>query len=154
NLREEHGYTYGARSSFVMGRRMGYFTASSSVQTAVTGPAVGELLKELRRIRTGDIAATEVETARRTMRTETIHAVATLSGVLGEAVAPLEAGLPVETITADYQALSRVTASELNQQAPGAIRLDEGVLVLVGDKEKIAEQLKPLELPEAVEVTA
>lgn len=49
NLREEKGYTYGARSSFDWRvRQPGPFLAGASVQTAVTAPAVVECLKELR----------------------------------------------------------------------------------------------------------
>ena len=47
NLRERKGYTYGARTSFdwrILQR--GPFVASSSVQTAVTAPALVEFLKE------------------------------------------------------------------------------------------------------------
>ena len=49
NLREEHGYTYGAGSSFVYRRSAGPFYASTGVQTAVTAPAVAEILKEIKR---------------------------------------------------------------------------------------------------------
>jgi len=52
NLREEKGYTYGARSQFDWRvRQPGPFLATSSVQTAVTHLAVAELLKELEGMR-------------------------------------------------------------------------------------------------------
>jgi zinc protease len=46
NLREKNGYSYGAGSGFVFWKVPGPFTASSSVQTDVTGPALGEFFKE------------------------------------------------------------------------------------------------------------
>jgi zinc protease len=60
NLREDKGYTYGARSSFDYRRGAGPFAASGGVFTNVTKESVSELLKELRGIR-GEIPVTERE---------------------------------------------------------------------------------------------
>src|SRR2546430_17170125 len=49
NLRETHGYTYGAFSQFSAGRLAGPFVASASVVTAKTDSSLIEFLKELRR---------------------------------------------------------------------------------------------------------
>src|SRR5262249_593411 len=48
NLREEHGYTYGATSSFTFRRAAGPFAVSTGVRTDVTAPALSEIFKELR----------------------------------------------------------------------------------------------------------
>ncbi|MCL4523576.1 MAG: insulinase family protein, partial [Acidobacteria bacterium] len=48
NLREEHGYTYGAFSAFIFRRSAGPFLVGSGVRTDVTAPAVSEALKEIR----------------------------------------------------------------------------------------------------------
>lgn len=50
NLREEHGYSYGAGSSVLLFDAGNVFLVRTSVATPVTGPAAGEILKELRRI--------------------------------------------------------------------------------------------------------
>ncbi len=60
NLREDKGYTYGARSGFEYRRGAGPFAASGGVFTNVTKESVGEFLKELRGIR-GEIPVTERE---------------------------------------------------------------------------------------------
>ena len=62
NLREEKGYTYGARSSFAFRQGPGPFEAGGSVQTAVTKEALVELIKELTDI-TGPRPVTEAELA-------------------------------------------------------------------------------------------
>src|SRR5262249_5133813 len=51
NLREAHGYTYGAGSTFAYQRLPGPFLAYSAVRTDVTAPAVTEIFNELRRMR-------------------------------------------------------------------------------------------------------
>jgi len=60
NLREDKGYTYGARTAFDYRRGPGPFTASAGVFTNVTKESVVEFLKELRGIR-GDQPVTEKE---------------------------------------------------------------------------------------------
>jgi zinc protease len=60
NLREDKGYTYGARTGFDYRRGAGPFTASAGVQTAVTKESVYEFMKELRGIR-GEIPVTQKE---------------------------------------------------------------------------------------------
>jgi zinc protease len=51
NLREDKGYTYGARTAFEYRRGPGPFVATAGVQTAVTKESVSEFMKELRGIR-------------------------------------------------------------------------------------------------------
>jgi zinc protease len=62
NLREDKGYTYGARTAFDYRRGAGPFMATAGVQTAVTKESVFEFMKELRGIR-GErpISAAELE---------------------------------------------------------------------------------------------
>jgi zinc protease len=63
NLREQHGYAYGAGSTFGYRKVAGLFLAAADVQTPSTAPALGEFLKELERIRT-PATPEEVERAR------------------------------------------------------------------------------------------
>jgi zinc protease len=52
NLREVHGYSYGAGSRFNFWNVPGPFFATASVQTDVTAPALGEFFVEFKKIRT------------------------------------------------------------------------------------------------------
>src|SRR5690606_8321646 len=60
NLREDKGYTYGARTSWAFRKGAGPFEASAGAQTAVTKESVVEFMKELNGIR-GDIPLTDAE---------------------------------------------------------------------------------------------
>jgi len=62
NLREDKGYTYGARSSFNFAKGPGPFEAGAPVKTEDTRPALVELIKELTDI-TGPRPATATEVA-------------------------------------------------------------------------------------------
>src|SRR4029077_11131320 len=57
NLREKHGYTYGAASSFSFLRHAGGFAARSAVFAESTAPAVHEMLSELSGLHERPIAA-------------------------------------------------------------------------------------------------
>ena len=152
NLREQHGFTYGAKSSFRMEPSAGCYVASSSVKANVTGAAVQEFLKEISGIRTGDITPEEATKACATLRTEIIHSFEGLDGVLSEAAERAAAGLPFDTIRKDMAALDSTGAEQLNKLAGPALPWEHGVLVLVGDKNTILEQIKDLKLPAPIEV--
>jgi len=64
NLREEHGYTYGAFSRFVYRRQPGPFYIGSGIRTDVTGPAVAEIMKELKTLVEKGITQPELELGR------------------------------------------------------------------------------------------
>lgn len=147
NLREDHGYTYGAGSGYIMGPRVGYFVARSAVRADVTGAALGEFLKELRQIRTGDISAAEAEKARASRRTEMIEALATLRGIINQAAELVLHGRPLDNLASDLPAIAAVTAEQMNGLAKDAIPLDQALLVLVGDRGLITKQLEGLGLP-------
>jgi len=52
NLREKHGWTYGAYSQLTADRLIGKFLASAEVRNPVTDSAVEQILSEMNRIRT------------------------------------------------------------------------------------------------------
>mgnify|MGYP005643255133 CR=1 FL=1 len=60
NLREDKGYTYGARSGVTNQRLAGYYRASASVKANTTALSIVEFLKELNQI-TGEKPITEQE---------------------------------------------------------------------------------------------
>lgn len=151
NLREDKGYTYGARSAFVREPSAGSFIASAAVRADVTGASIKEFLHELNRTRGGDISSEEATKARESVQNDVVSSFSTLGGIVGVAADRLAAGLPWDSVVADMQTLQKVDASELNKLAKAMIALDHGVLVLVGDRELILEQIKDLGLPPAQE---
>jgi predicted Zn-dependent peptidase len=153
NLREEHGYTYGARSRYAMNPSVGYFTASSSVQAKVTGDAIGEFLKEFAGLRGGNISAEEAQKARATRRMSMMQTFSGLGGIVGAGATLVRNGRPFTELGEELQAVARMTEADLNLLAYNAVPLQQGLLVLVGDKKLILEQLSGLELPTPIELT-
>jgi len=154
NLREGKGYTYGARSIMAMGPSAGYFVAQASVRADVTGASLVEFAREFARLRTGDVTDAEVGKARETLRNDIVTGFVGNEGLIGAAAELIEAGLPLESLAADMREMGEATEATLNNTAKTAVRLDEGVLVLVGDKRTILPQLEGLGLQTPVEYTA
>jgi len=149
NLREKNGYTYGARSRFIMEPSYGYFYAGANVKADVTGPALKEFLAEFARIRAGDVSPEELTKSRETVRTDVIQSFQGLSGIIGAASDLVAGDLPFQTIASDLASLPAVTNTDLNKLSNEAVPLERGVLVLVGDASLIQSQLKGLNLPPA-----
>lgn len=64
NLREAHGWTYGAYSSVGSGKYTSKFRSSASVRNAVTDSAVVEFMKEIHKIRTEPVNEDELKLAK------------------------------------------------------------------------------------------
>ncbi len=153
NLREEHGYTYGARCGYSMNQKVGYFSATSSVRADVTGASISEFLNEFSAIRGGNVSVVEAGKARASQRMGMIQSFAGLGGILGTASTLVRNNRPFSDLGDELLAVTRVTETDLNRLAYNAVPLEKCLLVLVGDKRQIIEQLKGLDLPEPVELT-
>ncbi len=146
NLREEHGYTYGARSVFTLYREGGPFLAGGLIKTDVTAPATKELLYELNRIKTNPPTPEELKAAKEASiqslpaQFETTNATAAAMSSLFIYDRPLDfyAKLP-----AAYQA---VTSADVARVADATIHPDHLLIVEVGDKAKIEPGLKDLNM--------
>ncbi len=141
NLRVDKAITYGARASLVHLPPLGYLSASAQVQTEFTGLGVREFLFEFKRLQAGDVAAVELEKARRSRRTARIEAFATLGSTLRAAQSLASFGLGIESVVAELEAARGLGVADLNLAAKDLANLDGAVLVLVGDKAEIMRQL-------------
>ncbi len=145
NLREEHGFTYGARSSFSMRKDMGHLIATSNVRADATGDAVAEFLREFGRISGGDVTDEDTAKVRETLRTDLIQSFAGLNGIIRQALERLVNKQPMESLISDMKSIQAVNSAQLNELARTAVPLNKGVLVLVGDKNTILKELSELQ---------
>jgi zinc protease len=146
NIREAHGYAYGASAGFQFTPVTGYFVAASNVRSDVTGASIKEFLNEFRRLESNDISVEEATKVSTTRRADLVTALGG-DGVLNVAQNYEINGRPFGQLTKDIAILSGIDAPDLNSHAKGAIRLSQGLLVLVGDKSTILKQIEGLNLP-------
>ncbi len=147
NLREVHGYTYGARSTYALYREGGPFTAGGLVKTDVTAPATKELMLELKRIQTEPPSAEELKMAREA-RIQSIPAqFETTSGTVATIGNIFLDDRPLDYYAKLPQKYADVTAEEVEKAARTEVHPDQLLIIEAGDKAKIEAGLKELGLP-------
>jgi zinc protease len=147
NLREQKGYTYGASSSFQFLRRPGPFTAAASVFTKVTDAALGEFLKELSALRTGEVTREELTKARAMQQQRLAEALSTTGGTAGTFADISLYGLPLDEPVRFTRALEKADARLLKRLANRSIDPATVTIVAVGDRKTIEPGFKALGLP-------
>jgi zinc protease len=152
NLREQHGYAYGARSGFRRNLTGGLFQVSTDVQTDKTGPAVGEVFKELERILT-PAAADEVERARNYAALGYAGDFETTGQLAQRMVDTVVYGLPDGFYEGFVPKAIAVDAAALQQAARAVIDPRKMALVVVGDRAKVEAPLRALNLGEIKNLT-
>ncbi len=137
NLRETHGYTYGAGSQFEMRRLAGPFRASASVVTAKTDSSIIEFFKELRRIRDEKVPATELEKAKSLLALGLPGDFETTAGTAGQFLDLVVNDLPLDSYDSYVQKIMAVTADDVQRLAKQLIDPDHFAVVVVGDRKQI-----------------
>ena len=145
NLREKNGYTYGARSAFVMRKEPGPFYASASVQTDKTAPAVTEFFKELRGVRQA-VSAAELEKAKNYLAYRFPAEFETDSDIADKLTELVVYSLPEDTYANYVERIQAVTAEQVQAAAEKYIDSDKMLVLLVGDRARIEEEIKALNL--------
>lgn len=146
NLREAHGYTYGASSFYDWRRGPGPFVVSTAVQSEVTMPALREILSEIERIRSAKITEDELSLARDYLdgvfpiRYETTAAIASALATL------VIYGLPADYYDTYRTKIRGVTVDDVLKAARSHLHPDELQTVVVGDAKIIRESLAELDL--------
>jgi zinc protease len=153
NLRENKGYTYGARTSFDFRRAPGPFVLQASVQSDVTADAIREAIGELRAIR-GEKPVTreELEMGRATLTRGYPRNFETADQVGRAAVQLALYDLPEDYFTTFVPRVLELTAEDITRAAAAHLDPSRLLTVVVGDREKIGSALHRLELGEASEV--
>ncbi|HEU5451221.1 MAG TPA: insulinase family protein, partial [Terriglobales bacterium] len=146
NLREAHGYTYGAFSTFSYRRGKGPFFVGSMVRTDVTAPAVKEVFNELDKMRATQPSAAEVSMAQQTLERGLTAAFETTQQTAATMRNLYTYNLPLDyyrNLPAKYAA---VTPGDVQQMAEKYLSPDKMVVVVTGDRAKIESGLKELSL--------
>ena len=141
NLREVHGYTYGASSYYDWRRGAGPFVVSTAVQSEVTTPALTEILLEIDRIRSERISDEELTLAR-----DYLEGVFPIRYESTAAIAAALATLVIHDLPADYYGTYRknihnVSTDSVIQAAKAHLHPSELQTVVVGDAKTIQASL-------------
>ncbi|WP_409415467.1 insulinase family protein [Flavobacterium sp. PS2] len=147
NLREDHGWTYGASSGLGSGKYTTKFKTASAVRNAVTDSAVTEFIKEIKRIRAEKVSDEILKTVK--------------AGYIGrfvmqvekpQAVARYALNIETENLPADFyekyiQNINNVTADEVLRVANKYFLIDNMRIVITGKGSEVIPGLEKLNIP-------
>lgn len=148
NLREDKGWTYGARSSYQRGAHYGMVTVDVDVAVANAAAAIAEIEAEVGRLVEQGVTEPELGLAYRSL----VQSWNTTRGTASDAIDRYSDALDRREALADARA-RRVALAEVRGEAVAAAAAnwfhDEAprLWVVVGDREALAPQLEPLGWP-------
>jgi zinc protease len=148
NLREVHGYTYGASSYYDWRRGPGPFVVSTAVQSDVTAPALREIYSEIDRIRLEKITEEELSLAR-----DYLDGVFPIRYETTTAIASALANLVIYGLAADYydtyrKCVREITVGDVLEAAKRHLHPERLQTVIVGDAAAIRDSVAQLKLGE------
>jgi zinc protease len=144
NLRERHGYTYGASSRFVPRMGPGPFLVNAAVATASAGDAVREILYELRRVREEPVEPEELDETRTYMVGVFPYTVQTIGDLAKRLETLTVFGLPDDYYTSYLRKIAAVTREEILEVARRHLDPERIAVVAVGPAETLEPQLAAL----------
>ncbi|HKS24900.1 MAG TPA: pitrilysin family protein [Thermoanaerobaculia bacterium] len=147
NLRERHGYTYGARSTFAFRRQAGPFVVSAPVRNEVTRESVEEVFTELRRIRTGDVEDRELDDTKSYLMGVFPATVQSSGDIAGRLLDMELYDLPHDYFDRYRDNIGAVGKDHIAAVARKYIDPDRALIVIVGNAEQIREPLGSLGMP-------
>ncbi|HUF71898.1 MAG TPA: pitrilysin family protein [Gammaproteobacteria bacterium] len=147
NLREDKGYTYGARSRFTGDDRLGTFVASAGVRTDATAASIVEFVDEIERYAAEGITEAELTFTRQAIGQQDALRYETPLQKLNILSDMVTYDLSEDFIEHQNQILERIRKREIDTLAREHLGIDEMILVVVGDKRSILPSLEELEFP-------
>lgn len=146
NLREKHGFTYGARSGFTMRRKPGPFMVQTAVANDVTGRAIAEALSEIARLREGGATDVELSSARDYLGGVMPLQLQTTSQLAARLDDLVVYGLPIDWFRHYRRRIAEVSADDVLRVARTYLRPDRFAIVVVGAASEVTPQLEQLGL--------
>ena len=117
NLREKHGFTYGAYSGIGSGRFQSAFTASASVRNAKTDSAIIEFLHEINRIRTESVTNEQLQAVKAVYNGDFARGLEDPERIAGFARNIIINNLPKDFYRTYLQKMNAVTPADVQRAA-------------------------------------
>ncbi len=140
NLREDHGWTYGAGSAFTETKRGGAFLARAAVETKHTGPALDEMLKELRNMATSGLTEDELSKVRAQDRADLVQMYESVGGMAGRFATISLLGLGSGYDASASRTRQGATLDALRKIA-AAVDPAKATIIVVGPRKEVGEVL-------------
>jgi zinc protease len=144
NLREDKGWTYGARSSFYGDKYSGDFTFSSGIRADATDSALAEVIREIKNYAENGIKEDEIAFMKSALGQRDALLYETGSQKAGFVGRMLEYDLPADFVDKQNVILKNITAADINAITRKRLDVNKMNILLVGDKAKILPGLEKM----------
>ena len=149
NIREDKGYTYSPSSALYSNYKSGLWYESADVTTEYTGASLDEIKKEIVRLQNEAPSKEELQGIQNYESGLYILQNSTPGGIIGQLNFLDVHDLPESFLVDKVKNINAVTPEEIQEMAQKYIQPEKMTLIVVGDKEKINDQIKEtMELPE------
>ncbi len=142
NLRERHGFTYGAYSSLSPDKLVGIFNANASVRNEKTDSAIAEFLNEMNRIRTEEVSEDELSRIKNYLSGSFARSLESPSTIASFALDIARYKLPKDYYRNYLTNLANITSNDIQKAANNYIVPDNLHIVIVGNAKEIAKGLE------------
>jgi len=150
NLREKHGYTYGARSAFSFQKGAGPFTASGGIVTEKTDSSLIEFLHEINLMKEKGMSATELDFVKKGLVGNFALGFETPAQIAGSLQNIVLYGLPEDYFNNYLQKIEAVKLGDIQRVAAKYLDASKMAVVVVGDLAKIKDGIEKLNLGKTV----
>jgi len=144
NLREDKGYTYGARSYFSGDKLSGSYTASAEVRADATDKSIIEFVNEIKTYAEQGISDEELDFMRSAINQKDALKYETPRAKLGFLAQILEHNLTPGFVDERSKIVETITKDEINSLATKHLNINEMLMVVVGDAKTLRPQLEAL----------
>jgi zinc protease len=146
DLREAHGWTYGAFTNLVPRQNVGMFAITSSVRTNATDSAVAAAVAQYRRIASEPVPAAELKSALDNLTGSFPNTVQTVQGLTGRMETLLTYGLPLNFWGSYRERVAAVTPADVTRIGMQKLTPNALTVVVAGDLSKIEAPIRALNL--------
>ncbi len=144
NLREDKGWTYGARSYFSSGDDPGAYTASAGVKAVATDSSVVEIMKELKNYEKDGITDEELSFMRNSISQRDARSYETPWQKAGFLRRIVHYDLPASFVDEQTEIINTITKEEINKLAKKHIKTENMCIMVVGDSASVRPGLEKL----------
>jgi zinc protease len=144
NLREDKGYTYGASSSFIGGKTLGWFQAGADLKQVNTADGLVEFFTEIKNYQRNGMTEEELLMVRSAYTQSDALDYETPSSKARFLRHLLSYELDKSYRAEQNSIINNISREELNKLAREEFKLDSMMVVVVGDADVISQQLETL----------
>lgn len=144
NIREDKGYTYSPNSAVSVEYKSAYWRQNADITSESTGPALAEIVKEIRGLQNAPPPAEELQGIKNYMNGIFVIRLASRGGMAGQLSYVNLHELGVDYLENYVSTVQELTAETVQAAAKDHLSIDEMSLTVVGDQASVRSQIEAL----------